>query len=107
MPDLVIDQLVVEYDSGGFPIRPLDGFDVTVPDGSLAVLLGPSGCGKTTLLSCLGGILTPTAGAIRYGDTVVTELDETGRTTYRQSQVGIGPRLVLGRASDLDDLQPR
>ncbi len=89
MADLVIDKLVVEYDSGGFPIRPLDGFDATVPDGSLAVLLGPSGCGKTTLLSCLGGILTPTSGTIRYGDTVLTELDESGRTVYRQSQVGI------------------
>ena len=32
-----------------------------VPDGELVALLGPSGCGKTTLLSCLGGILRPTA----------------------------------------------
>ena len=63
MSDLIIEDLTVEYDAGGYAVRPLDGFCSTVTDGSLAVLLGPSGCGKTTLLSCLGGILTPTAGS--------------------------------------------
>ena len=57
--DLSIQNLVVEYSSGGYPVRPIDGLDLDVAAGSLAILLGPSGCGKTTLLSCLGGILGP------------------------------------------------
>ena len=89
MADLIIDDLTVEYDAGGYAVRPLDGFNATVSDGSLAVLLGPSGCGKTTLLSCLGGILTPTSGSIRYGDIEVAGLQGTALTRYRQREVGI------------------
>ncbi|MFA9566210.1 MAG: ABC transporter ATP-binding protein, partial [Acidimicrobiales bacterium] len=89
MADLVIHQVTVEYDAGGYPVRPLDQFSTTVPDGSLAVLLGPSGCGKTTLLSCLGGILTPTSGTIRYGDIDVAGLSPRELTRYRQEDVGI------------------
>jgi putative ABC transport system ATP-binding protein len=87
--DLVIDDLTVEYDAGAYAVRPLDGFTSTVADGSLAVLLGPSGCGKTTLLSCLGGILTPTSGSIRYGDLEIARLQGAALTHYRQRDVGI------------------
>lgn len=89
MPDLIISDLTVEYDAGEYAVRPLDGFTTRIADGSLAVLLGPSGCGKTTLLSCLGGILTPTSGSIRWGDTDIAALDGTGLTRYRQRDVGI------------------
>ncbi len=89
MPDLIIDDLTVEYDAGEYSVRPLDGFSTRAADGELAVLLGPSGCGKTTLLSCLGGILTPTAGAIRWGETDVAALAGSALTSYRQHDVGI------------------
>src|SRR2546428_5359878 len=32
--------------------------------GELLCLIGPSGCGKTTLLNVIGGLMTPTAGAV-------------------------------------------
>ena len=89
MPDLVIDGLTVEYDAGDYTVKPLDGFSARVDDGQLAVLLGPSGCGKTTLLSCLGGILTPTAGSIRWGETDVASLAGAALGAYRQHDVGI------------------
>jgi putative ABC transport system ATP-binding protein len=87
--DLAIRDLTVEYRSGGYPIRPLDGFELDAKDGEMVLLLGPSGCGKTTLLSCLGGILTPTTGSIQIGDTTVTDLDARGWSRYRREQVGI------------------
>jgi len=87
--DLVIDDVSVEYASGDYVVRPVDGFSRRIPDGSLALLLGPSGCGKTTLLSCLAGILTPTSGTISHGDTVITSLDGGGLTEYRRHGVGI------------------
>ncbi len=34
--------------------------------GEFLCLVGPSGCGKTTLLRCLAGIETPSAGAIEH-----------------------------------------
>jgi putative ABC transport system ATP-binding protein len=89
MGDLSIQDLVVEYASGADTVRPIDGFNLDVAAGSLVILLGPSGCGKTTLLSCLGGILKPTAGAIKFGDVDVTALDARGLATYRRETVGI------------------
>jgi putative ABC transport system ATP-binding protein len=87
--NLQIRDLTVEYDSGGYPVRPIEHFDLDAQDGQLVLLLGPSGCGKTTLLSCLGGILTPTSGTIRIGDTTVTDLDAKGWNRFRQREVGI------------------
>src|SRR6202008_2989478 len=89
MGDLSIQDLVVEYSSGGYALRPLDGFNLDVAAGSLVILLGPSGCGKTTLLSCLGGILKPSGGAIKFGDVDVTSLDARGLAKYRRETVGI------------------
>ena len=89
MGDLSIQDLVVEYSSGGYAVRPLDGFNLDVAAGSLVILLGPSGCGKTTLLSCLGGILQPSGGAIKFGDVDVTSLDARGLAKYRRETVGI------------------
>lgn len=51
MGDLSIQNLVVEYYSGGYALRPINGLNLDVAAGSLVMLLGPSGCGKTTLLS--------------------------------------------------------
>jgi putative ABC transport system ATP-binding protein len=89
MGDLSIQNLTVEYASGADTVRPIDGLSLDVAAGSLVILMGPSGCGKTTLLSCLGGILRPTAGAIKFGDVDVTSLDARGLSTYRRDTVGI------------------
>ena len=89
MADLRIKDLVVEYASGQESVRPIDELSLDVTAGSLAILLGPSGCGKTTLLSCLGGILRPTAGRIEFGDIDVTALDTRALSEYRRNTVGI------------------
>jgi putative ABC transport system ATP-binding protein len=89
MSGLRTQNLVVEYPSGGNAIRPIDGLDLELDAGSLTVLLGPSGCGKTTLLSCLGGLLTPTSGRITVGDVDVTALNRRAMSQYRRHNVGI------------------
>ncbi|MEC5342936.1 ABC transporter ATP-binding protein [Brenneria populi] len=45
----------------------------SVPQGAFLVLLGPSGCGKSTLLRMLAGLERPSAGEIRFGDTLVAD----------------------------------
>ena len=87
--DLSIQNLVVEYASGEDTVRPINGFDLDVAAGSLVILMGPSGCGKTTLLSCLGGILRPSSGAIKFGDVDVASLTARELSTYRRDTVGI------------------
>ncbi len=89
MAEVSIRDLVVEYTSGGYVVRPINGLDVRAGDGDLVLLLGASGCGKTTLLSALAGILRPAAGTITVDGTNVTELSGMQLTQYRRHQVGI------------------
>ena len=86
---LVVDDLTVAFETGGYVIKPLDGLSFTAQDGELVVLLGPSGCGKTTLLSCIAGLLTPTSGQIRFGDIVVNQLKGPAMSEYRRQTVGV------------------
>lgn len=51
----------------------------TIPAGSFTVLTGPTGCGKTTLLECLVGLRTPTAGTITLAGRDVTALTPGAR----------------------------
>ena len=53
------------YAQGEAAMRALDGVDLDVRRGELALLMGPSGSGKTTLLSIMGCILRPSGGTIR------------------------------------------
>jgi putative ABC transport system ATP-binding protein len=87
--DLSIADLVVEYSSGGYAVRPINGLCLDVPAGSLVILLGPSGCGKTTLLSCLGGILRPKSGSIKVNGVDITTLNSGALARYRRDDVGI------------------
>ena len=89
MSDLSIKDLVVEYSSGGYAVRPINGLNLDVTAGSLVILLGPSGCGKTTLLSCLGGILRPKSGTVEFDGTDITKLEGGALAHYRRDKVGI------------------
>ncbi|MCI5065714.1 phosphonate ABC transporter, permease protein PhnE [bacterium] len=42
-----------------------ENLSFSIPPGGCASIVGPSGCGKTTLLRCLAGRLSPTAGHVR------------------------------------------
>jgi spermidine/putrescine transport system ATP-binding protein len=65
--------------------------------GDFAVLLGPSGCGKTTLLSVLGGFLTPAAGMVLIGGQDVTAVPPAKRPTTTVFQdYALFPHMTLG-----------
>ncbi|MBY5162970.1 ATP-binding cassette domain-containing protein [Salsipaludibacter albus] len=86
--DLVVRDLVKEYESGGYRLRVLDELSFVARPGELVVLLGPSGSGKTTLLSCIGGMLTPTSGSVTVGGREVTSLGGAELDAYRRRDVG-------------------
>jgi ABC-type lipoprotein export system ATPase subunit len=86
---LVGRDLAVEYRSGDYFVRPIDGLDFEAHSGEIVLLLGASGCGKTTLLSVLGAILRPLRGSVRLGPTEVTTLTGDALTEYRRHRVGI------------------
>lgn len=77
--------------------KALDNVDLTIDAGKFAVLLGPSGCGKTTLLSILGGFITPSEGAVLIGGQDVTTLPPAKRPTTTMFQdYALFPHMTLG-----------
>jgi len=86
---LSVNNLTVEFNSGGYKIRPLNEFSCDCGDGQLVVLLGPSGCGKTTLLSCLAGLLKPASGSVTFNGADVTALRGRELAAYRRQTVGV------------------
>jgi len=74
----------------------LKNINLTIEAGSYTVLLGPSGCGKTTLLSVLGGFLTPTDGLITLDGRDITHLAPARRPTTTMFQdYALFPHLSL------------
>ena len=49
----------------------LDGVDLDVREGEVAVLLGPSGAGKSTLLRCVNHLEKPDAGFVEIGGEII------------------------------------
>jgi branched-chain amino acid transport system ATP-binding protein len=49
---------------GGFTA--VRGVDFDVAEGEILGLIGPNGSGKSTTFNCIAGMLTPTAGSIRF-----------------------------------------
>ncbi|MFL6239486.1 MAG: ATP-binding cassette domain-containing protein [Actinomycetes bacterium] len=84
-----VRNLTVEFASGDYVVRPLDGLWLDAADGELVILLGPSGSGKTTLLSVLAGILRPTAGMVSVCGRNPSRLTPQELTDYRRHTVGI------------------
>lgn len=76
------------YGTGEAQVKALAGVDLDLRAGELVVLLGPSGSGKTTLLNQLGGLDSPTSGALRYRGTDLTRATEEQLTLYRREAVG-------------------
>jgi NitT/TauT family transport system ATP-binding protein len=50
-----------------FHVRALADTSLGIVRGELMCLIGPSGCGKSTLLNMIGGLLSPTTGAVEVG----------------------------------------
>ena len=62
---VVVEALGIACQRGGKTL--FADVDVTIVRGDRIGVIGPNGCGKTTLLDCLLGQLTPSAGSIKLG----------------------------------------
>jgi putative ABC transport system ATP-binding protein len=85
---LHLDAVRKAYPSGDQEIVALDDATLEVTAGAVLMLLGPSGSGKTTLLSIAGGLLSPTAGAVRVGGDDIASLSDRELADFRRQRVG-------------------
>ncbi len=69
----------------------------TIEAGETVAITGPSGCGKTTLLKCLMGLITPTAGEILIDGKPLKQINN-----YRAQIAGVmqDDQLLSGDISD-------
>ncbi|MGX9885180.1 ABC transporter ATP-binding protein [Streptomyces sp. NPDC002276] len=91
------------YEGSGRRVEAVRDLTFTVDAGELVCLVGPSGCGKTTLLKCMGGLLTPTAGEVLLNGRKVSGpppgmafvFQEYGRSLFPWMRVGENVELPL------------
>jgi len=62
--------------------------DLAVESGEAVAILGASGCGKSTLLGLLAGLDHASSGEVWLCGKSLTGLDEDGRASLREGQVG-------------------
>ena len=52
------------FRAGSREVTAVAGVSFDVTDGEFVALVGPSGCGKSTILNIIGGLVTPSTGAV-------------------------------------------
>src|SRR5260221_1334358 len=65
-------------------VKAVDDVSLTVNRGETVGLVGESGSGKSTIGRAIIRLTEPTAGTIRYGDTVISKLDAAAFRPYRK-----------------------
>jgi putative ABC transport system ATP-binding protein len=76
------------YYRGSERIDVLQGVTLEIPPGDFLALMGPSGSGKTTLLNLMGGLDTPTAGAIEVGGDRIDRMSGGKLSAWRARHIG-------------------
>jgi putative ABC transport system ATP-binding protein len=76
------------FTRGSERIDVLKGVNLEIQKGDFLALMGPSGSGKTTLLNLIGGLDTPTGGAIDVNGVPVSSLSGSQLSKWRAQNIG-------------------
>ncbi|MCC7185288.1 MAG: ABC transporter ATP-binding protein [Acidobacteria bacterium] len=76
------------FTRGNERIDVLQGVNLDIPQGDFLALMGPSGSGKTTLLNLMGGLDTPSSGAIEIGGANIAGLSGSQLSQWRSQHIG-------------------
>lgn len=89
------DSVSKQYPSGVLAVQ---DFSLTIPTGSITVLVGSSGCGKTTLLRMVNRMVEPTSGRVLIDGSAITEEDPVAlrrRIGYVMQSGGLLPHKTV------------
>ena len=78
-------------------VAAVDRLSLEIAPARTTVVIGPSGCGKSTLLRLLLGLVTPDAGTVAFGGTVLDATNVVAvrrRAGYVIQQGGLFPHLT-------------
>lgn len=84
---IAVDKVERTFNVRGRSVKALQGIDMHIPRGSMAVLMGPSGSGKTTLLNIIGGLDQPTAGTVQLQNRPLNKMNTVELAGVRR-QIG-------------------
>ena len=88
MPIVSLKEVAKRYRKGRETIDVLTGIDLDIEDGDFLALMGPSGSGKTTLLNLIGGLDSPTSGAVVVGGQSLGDLSAKALARWRSRNIG-------------------
>jgi putative ABC transport system ATP-binding protein len=84
-----VEQVKKTFRRGSEEVHVLDGLDLAVRGGEFLALMGPSGSGKSTLLNIIGGLDTPTSGAVAVGGERIDRLSGRKLAAWRARHIGL------------------
>jgi len=88
-PIISARRLTRVYSLGATSVTGLDGIDLEITAGALAVLSGVSGSGKSTLLSLMAGLDRPSEGGLTVAGYDMRSASEKMLTGFRRKVVGM------------------
>ncbi len=88
MSVLQLKQVKKTFGSGHKQVEAMKETNFSAEKGELIAIIGPSGSGKSTFLTIVGGLLTPTSGAVVINNKNLADLNEKERSKIRLKEIG-------------------
>ena len=85
---LIAQDIYKIYEKGPKDVRAVNGVSLNIERGHSIAVIGPSGAGKSTLLHLLGGLDSPSAGAVLLDGVDIYKLPDKERSRIRNSKIG-------------------
>jgi putative ABC transport system ATP-binding protein len=88
-PAVVAESINLVYRSDAQTVQTLKQISLSIPKGSVQMIMGPAGAGKTTLLMVLAGLLLPTSGRVELLGQNLAAMSCRQLTAFRLHHIGI------------------
>ena len=88
MLKIEMHDVTLGFGIGPARVKALDRINLVLDAGIFTVISGPSGSGKTSLISVLGALIDPDAGALTVGGQDITKFSAKQRTEFRRQKIG-------------------